>query len=277
MDSTSNIIVLLGSVRSGTTVFRQFLATHPKLVNCGEIFSSVRPDGFYAFLSARCLTDKQAIMPENQAKAFNQYLTDCRSRCGRKIPVIDIKHQHLRLLHRPWELPFGTPLLLELMKEKELFVIHLRRNPVDAVISTALASHRNVYHIKTDCAAPEVNTPLIIDPRLFLQQIRERIKTTRFISKFFLSYKNWLELDYEELFDHSSGQADFSYLVSNKVARSIGIQNNFDHRPKLQKLIGVPRDSLIANYADLEKTVSRYDNYFARANLAPEALLGIPF
>jgi hypothetical protein len=265
MDST-NIIVLLGGVRSGTTVFRQFLATHPRLVNCGEIFNSSHRGGFYAFLSNICLTDKRAIIPENQEKAFEDYLADCCSRSTGKTPIIDIKYEHLRLLHRPWEPPFASPLLLDFIRRKRLFVINLRRNPVDAVISNFSAIHRGVYHLSTADAALTGSATLSIDPKAFLKQIRQRIKTTRFISNFFSSYKKYLQLDYEELFDKSSGQAAFSPLVSNKMSASLSIENNFDHRPKLQKVIDVPREALVKNYAELEETISKFDNYFRKQN-----------
>jgi hypothetical protein len=269
MDPISNMIVLLGGVRSGTTVFRQFLATNPKLTNCGEIFNSSHRGGFYSFLSNLCLTNTQAIIPENQVKIFKSYLLDCCSRCGENMPIIDIKYEHLRLLHRPWEPPFAFPLLLDFIKEKKLFVINLRRNPVDAVISNLLSIHRGVYHISTVQTALASDATLSIDPKAFSQQIRQRIKATRFISKFFFSYKKYLQLDYEDLFDKSSGQAVFSSQVSDKISGSIGIENDFDHRPRLKKVIDVPRDSLIRNYADLKETVATYDNYFRKQNIKP--------
>lgn len=267
MDSISNIIVLLAGVRSGTTVFRQFLATHPKLTNCGEILNSSHRGGFYSFLSNLCVTNAQAILPENLEKAFKSYLVDCCSRCGENMPIIDIKYEHLRLIHRPWEPPFATPLLLDFIKEKKLFVINLRRNPVDAVFSNFLAIHRGVYHVSTAHAPLESSATLSIDPKAFFHQIRQRIKATRFISNAFLSYKKYLQLDYDDLFDKSSGQPVFSSQVSDKISRSIGIENNFDHKPRLKKIIDVPRESLIRNYADLKETIATYDNYFRKQNI----------
>jgi hypothetical protein len=266
MDSISKTVVLLGGVRSGTTVFREFLATHPKLINCGEIFNSNHRDGFFPFLSSLCLTNTQAIIPENQESEFEDYLISRCTQCGENAPIVDIKYEHLRLLHRPWETPFATPLLLEFIKQKQLSVIHLRRNPVDAVISNFVAIHRGIYHKSSaNSAATESPGTLTIDPRAFAQQIRQRIKVTRFISKFFVSYEKCLQLDYEDLFDLSSGQAVFSARISDKISDKLAIENEFDRHPKLQKVIDVPRESLISNYTELDKAIARYDNYFQSA------------
>src|ERR1700683_208938 len=129
MEAISNAVVVVGGVRSGTTVFRQFLATHARLADCGEIFNSGSPGGFYPFLADLCCADKNAILPENLDRAFEQYLEALCARVGGKRPIIDIKYEHLPLLHRPWDMPFGMPPLLEFLRKHRLSVIHLRRNP----------------------------------------------------------------------------------------------------------------------------------------------------
>jgi hypothetical protein len=272
MDPISNVIVLLGGVRSGTTVFRLFLASHPNITSCGEIFNSHNERGFYSYFSSICASDKQAVFPENQEKAFTSYLLQCCSESADIRPVIDIKYQHLRLLHRPWDAPFGSPALLDFIKEKNLTVIHLRRNPVDAVISNLLAKHRGIYHRRLSAGSEASTATFTIDPKAFARQIVLRIKATRFVSNSFRNYQNYSQFDYETLFERSD-RSSFSRELSSKLSKTLAVDDMFDHKPRLKKIIDTPRSSLISNYSAVEHIARKYENYFRRKHPPEELLL----
>ncbi len=264
MKNLDNVVFVISGVRSGTTVFRKMLDSSANIRDSGEVFNSNNSRGWYDYLISRCQTDPASLYPERQQQIFIDYLFSHAS-SSPHVQLFDVKYEHLGLLSDAWKLPFCSPLIVSLINELNARVIHLRRNPVDSVISNMVAVSRNIYHFEAHETEVEADLPLVtINPRGFDWSVRERIKTADYISSA-ITHDHLLELDYEDIFVSSDTEGQvFSSEVCQQIADFLAITNDLNATPSLKKVINEPITSIIANFDDIAATCAKYNHYFKR-------------
>ena len=248
-------VIFIGGVRTGTTVFREMLASHPAIVDRHEIFNTQNRHGFYPFLRELVRTEPDAVFPEHAMKNFARFLA---SGCEpAKISVFDLKYEHLLHLPIAWQLPFTDPHILRFIASQGIKVIHLRRNPLHSLISNLIAHRSKHYHLyrHPDSETPqsEASGTIRVDRARIEESIKIRQQVTALVDEVFRPTQR-INFDYESIFN---AEGQFRDEVCAELASFIGIEDLFDRQPQLGKVITRPLSEIVENYAeisDLEQT-----------------------
>jgi hypothetical protein len=251
----SRCVLCIGGVRTGTTVFRQMLASHPGFVDRGEIFNTDNPRGYYAFLQARVRDRPEMVLPDAATANLQSYLATYSA--PGLVSVFDVKYEHLLHLPCAWRLPHTDSVLLRILRNLSLRTIHLRRNPFHSIVSNLVANQTRDYHhykAQSGTEAPPAAPPRIRVEREFLVNalgLRRRI--TLEVDRV-LPISRRLSLDYESIF---TGEGHFSAETCQRVAHFLDVEDRFAREPALDKVIASPLSEIIENFseiADLEAT-----------------------
>ena len=249
MGDFSRIVFFLGGVRSGTTVFRRMLASHPQMRDRGEIFNSHNSMGFFKYVRERVAENPELIFPENNGKLFLSYLPTLVPKDPKAIALVDIKYEHLTLVPEAWQLPFTNPPMLRLLKRTKAKVIHLRRQHFYSVMSNLVAVNTGNYHQAAGAGeGSEAAAPAITAERsVVLAAMKKRKRAADIVDTTF-DDAHRLPLDYENVFDEDGA---FKAEVCARVASFVGLEDRFERQPALRKVIDKPLSAVISNYADI--------------------------
>lgn len=241
-----NPVFFIGGVRSGTTVFRRMLASHPKIRDRGEIFNSNNQNGYFKFLREEILRDPDMVFPEHVMKVFEAYLPTIAG--GDGIGLIDVKYEHLALLADPWQHPFATPPIIRFIKKNRCRMIHLRRHHFHSVVSNLIANQTGRYHhwVKDGDKTSEV-AQVTLPRQAVLNSMKSRKRVSDMIDSTIPDTQK-LTLDYESVFD---ADGNFLPLTVEQVATFLGVADRFDRIPALKKVIDKPLSEAIANFAEI--------------------------
>ena len=77
-----------------------------------------------------------------------------------------------------------------------------------------------------------------------------------YIAKFFQNYPRFKRLAYEDLF---AEDGSFASQLGVDIADLLGIENQFDFRPQLEKVVKGKSSSLITNWDEVEASRGRQD------------------
>lgn len=254
-DDLGRIVFFMGGVRSGTTVFRRMLASHPRVRDRGEIFNSNNPQGFFRFHREQIAQDPDLIFPEHHAKVFNAYVSSLVPKDKDGIALLDIKYEHLNLIHDAWQLPFTNPPMLRLIKRSRHKVVHLRRQHFYSVLSNLVAVQTGRYHKPADESTklPEKRA-VAVERALVLSSMKKRKRAAEVVDSAFDDHQR-VSIDYEGVFDEAG---DFQPAICERLASFLGVDNLFERQPALKKVIDEPLSAVITNYdeiRDLETAV----------------------
>jgi hypothetical protein len=247
-EDLSRIVFFMGGVRSGTTVFRRMLASHPQVRDRGEIFNSNNPQGFFKFFREQVAQNPDMAFPEHHGKVFLAYVASLVPKDKDGIALLDIKYEHLNLVHDAWQLPFTNPPMLRLIKRSRLKVVHLRRQHFYSVLSNLVAVQTGRYHKPADDSAklPEKRA-VSVERALVLSSMKKRKRAADTVDSAFDEQQR-LSIDYEDVFD---GAGDFQPAVCERLAGFLGVENKFERQPALKKVIDEPLSAIITNYDEI--------------------------
>jgi LPS sulfotransferase NodH len=253
-EDKGRIVLFMGGVRSGTTVFRRMLASHPRVRDRGEIFNSNNQQGFFKYFREQIAQNPDFAFPEHHGKLFLSYLASMVPKDNDGIALLDIKYEHLNLVHDAWQLPFTNPPMLRLIKRSGFKVVHLRRQHFFSVVSNLIAVQTGRYHKPADGSAelPEKRA-VALERAGVLTAMKKRKRAAEIVDSSFDEQQR-LSIDYEGVFDEAG---DFQPAVCERVAGFLGIDNRFERQPALKKVIDEPLSAVITNYEeirDLETT-----------------------
>lgn len=224
--------VIVGTQRTGTTLIRTSLSSHPDVFCAGEAFLLGRrpyrkPDGYWQFRRqsvGRRL--KSLSAPESSAADFldHLYRDGDYSAAGFKLML-----SHCRL--RPWLWP-----LLE-SRGVRAILVH-RINPLKTLVSRLTAAKSGVYHVSGEHKAPtiEIDTANLIRD---LDSIGEDVLTWR---KMLDNSTDYIEIAYEEYLEDQVGK-----------------------NQEIQQFLQVPHATLSSNLKkvnpdDLSRVIDNYDD-----------------
>lgn len=243
----SKLVFFMGGVRSGTTVFRKMMSSHPKIRDKGEIFNSNNPQGFFKYFREQIAINPDLALPEQHGKMFLSYIASLVPKDG--IALIDVKYEHLTLINEAWQLPFTNPPMLKLIKRSKVKVVHLRRQHFYSVLSNLVAVHTGRYHMPKDKDGADLPEKHVVpvDRQVLLSSMKKRKRTADLVDSAF-DDKQRLSLDYEGVFD---GNGDFQPDVIERLAAFLGVENEFERVPALKKVIDEPLSAVISNFAEI--------------------------
>jgi hypothetical protein len=134
-------VLVLGTQRSGTTVFGEFLGTHPEFAYYGEVLNSdhvTSPANYWNYSAGQVAADIQSILPERRLDLFDRF-ADFLGERSPGIPVMDIKYERLFILEKSWkEKPFPDLLFHLIARGYRIFHV-MRENTLRQVLSLEAA------------------------------------------------------------------------------------------------------------------------------------------
>lgn len=242
------LVFFIGGVRSGTTVFRRMMASHPQIRDRGEVFNSNNPVGYFRFLREQVARDPELIFPERSPEVFGAYLLSLLPKEPDAMALVDIKYEHLNLLPEAWQLPFTNPSMVRALKRSHARVIHLRRQHFFSVISNLVAVETGRYHdrVGQEGSLPAKRT-VRIDRNQLLGNMKKRRRATELIDNS-LEASQRLAIDYETVFE---ADGTFKTDLLDQLATFLSLRPEFERQPALRKVIDEPLSEVISNYADI--------------------------
>ena len=249
--------------RSGTSVFRSMLASHPLVEDAGEALNSQTRDGYFDFLERRYRTDPALSRPERSMKLFGEFL-EARSASDdpSRIVIIDLKYECFHLVHRPWEVFGMAPAIFEVVKQKADYVIHLtRRNYLRRALSAARANRTKKYHVRNS-EPYDGPLPVHLPTRDLVRHFDEAESLYLRTQAHFRETSGFLQIDYELLFDRTLSENVFSDRCVSAIANLFGIEDRFDRRPRLRRTGSESLSASIVNYDEVVRALqgTRFEN-----------------
>lgn len=267
-NATEPICFVIGRPRSGTTVLKRMLRTHPKIFSCDEIFHEKNPVSYWRFLQQKIATDPSALLPSASSDNFIEYIEWCKGMAAKDKPsaellIFDMKYDQSHLVYDAWQAVGTLPRIFRMMKERNWRVIDVhRRDLIGMVVSNEIAIQTGVYHIAAeDDLAPTSRTkrtpqPKIrLNPAALVREIELTIKAYRAVEDYFSDCSNYIQVNYEEMFDEAEGGM-FSWRFVDNVSSFLGLNNAFRRDPKLQKLFKGDPFARIENVEEIRRTLN---------------------
>ncbi len=246
-------VFLLCYGRSGSTVFTDFLATHPDVITFGEVLGEESYYSYFQWLS-RSVLWRWPLRPTLMAQEFYRYCARLVSGKPNKRCIFDLKIESLHLIEGNWRMPGPTFKIFDHLKATDVPVILLTRQDLVArYVSGQVAEKRGAYH--SYHRATGNPDPFEIDLAAITAQVDQIEATYANIREVFKGHDRFLELNYENLLATSTatGSAQFSESLCKDVADLLDLDDQFDRVPRLQKL---SRDagytSLVTNWRAVE-------------------------
>jgi Sulfotransferase family len=251
---------VIGRPRSGTTVFKDMLSTHPALFSLGEILNETNERSYFHFLQQRTTTDPRAALPSNALVNFQKYLDWCwelaqTQKAQASTLVLDVKYDQAHLLCEPWWNLSSLPRIFSLIRERGWKVIDIhRKDIVGLVVSNQIAIKTKVYHSTNLPPGESQSAKVHINAARLEREVNTTENSYRRIAEHFRNYRKYLAVSYEEMFD---GEGNFSADVLDRVSQFLGVQNRFDAKPKLTKLLDKDLLSYVENTEEVRALIDR--------------------
>ncbi|SFJ56261.1 hypothetical protein [Celeribacter neptunius] len=246
-------VFLLCFGRSGSTVFADFLGTHPQVMTFGEVLGEESYYSYFQWLS-RGVLRLWPLRPTLMAREFYRFCAQLVRRKPGMRCLFDIKIESLHLIDGNWRMPGPDFHLFHHLRDAGVPVILLtRKDLVARYVSGQVAEQRGAYH-SYHGASKEVN-PFEIDLAAIRAQVAQIDATHEVIRRVFEGQENFVELAYEDLFvpDGSSGNTRFAPGLSERMAKLMAVEDRFDSVPRLQKVSGDKGyASVITNWDEVE-------------------------
>jgi hypothetical protein len=256
-----NLCFVIGRPRSGTTVFKGMLQTHPQVWSFGEVLNESNPRSYFHFLRRLQAEDRDSISPSKSISNFMEYLGWCRKTALERQPtnrviVLDFKYDQAHLLCEPWWSLNSLPRIFSLIRELGCKVIDVHRTDlVRLVISNKVAIETKIYHSNKLEPGTGHQAKIHIDPDRLLHEIGATAKAYDKVVRHFRSYPGYLQICYEDMFE----EGEFSPSLVRRVASFLGVPDEFDRKPQLSKLLGDDVFSYIDNADEVRERLARQD------------------
>jgi hypothetical protein len=226
--------------RSGTTVFRTMLASHPEIADLGEVLNEGNRAGFFHHLAGLASKDVNWVFPSKTVAAFEDYVETAGARTASWKPaavlaLLDIKYTQFHLIRDPWQDPRDLTALLSLVKKNRWRVFDVyRKNVLGMMISNHLAMSSGVYHVQRgDVKRVDLGT-ITLEVDSLLADIKAAVELYKRIYEFFQGYDYYMRVRYEDMFD-ASGM--FNPDLLSQLASFLRVPNAFDPIPNLTKIV----------------------------------------
>ena len=240
-------------MRSGTTAFRQALASNRKIASLGEIFhSNFENDAFsfHKFYLSQVQGNPELALPspENRETLFLGFLDYLNTRLKLadkpdRVLLLGVNYNSIHSLNYYWQNPCSPPHMLSLFRKMGIGVIHIRRlNILETLVSEARARKSGIWHMKAGAEQPPV--PVELNTRTLLAELEERTLEIRLLRQW-LAPGKVLELTYEEIFEPDNR---LSQAVLGKCAAFLGVPPQFEASVNYRR----------TGFSDLRQAISNY-------------------
>ncbi|HUQ34932.1 MAG TPA: Stf0 family sulfotransferase [Aestuariivirga sp.] len=242
-------LILLGAMRSGTTLLCRTLETDHVLRVVEEVFDPCGDDregNFWAFLKKENFSAGPVNHDDRytQIRSWLEHLQ--RSSPGRRL-VLDVKIDCIRNLDESWLWPGDPPSVVSFFRSVGSPIIYLtRRNLLEQLGSMDLAHQTNNWGMGKDWGKAEAAKTVKMQPGQIVSRLDKLGRRLQAGRQWLDGYSAVLELNYEELLVDGK----FSSAVAKKISSLLGQDIHVETDPRTQKL-SPPIGALIENYDEI--------------------------
>jgi len=240
---------IVGTQRSGTTVLRSIIDTHPKVKAFGEVFipsDAHIKENYYHYLRKRVIESPRLCIPtiEHTRELFKGYLVYLAELTDAEVILFDCKYEFLRGVGNMGSVKLDNPpYLLNLFNSLGVETIHLtRENVLKMHVSTILTVQTLVWATEH----PELMPNRTV--HVALNSLKQELQTLQSHQKRWSNDLSGLSLKYEDLFVDDA----MSDKVLDQVAQALGLDAEFNPTPRFKK-IGLPLHQAIQNYSEVQE------------------------
>lgn len=240
-------IFMLSFGRSGTTVFGDFLASHPEVIKMGEVLNEGTFRSFFRsrryFLGSR--------RPSRLPHAFYLFLRDRVRAHPRSRLLFDLKFECLHLADGNFRNPGYDFSFFDALLASDCPVILVeRRDHVARYLSLETAVQQDRFH---SYQAGRESRPVMIDIGRMDRTVSATEAQIAWVMQRFAGHPKFLHVAYEDMFLRSAdGSSRFDPQLALRVAELLGIKPHFETMPRLERLSGAARTDPIANRAEVD-------------------------
>lgn len=244
--------------RSGTTVFCEFLASHPQLITFGEVLGEGSFHNFYSAFSHRTLR-WWSMSPSLMEIEFYKFMA--RKTAGAKglHCLFDLKIESLHMAEGNWRLPgHDFKIFRHILDSGAPVILMERRDLVARHLSAVLAGRRNQYHSYEKGAGRDI-PPFEVDIAGMERSFAVIRGQMDWMKARFADHPRCLHVTYEDLFEpgETAGTTRFSPVLAARLAEMLGIENAFDTTPRLERVAPKDWSGVIRNLDAVEAARTR--------------------
>jgi len=243
---------ILASQRSGTTLFRSILNTHPKVHAFDEVYGGLRPQrapNYLSFLLQQVSSDPAQALPK--VETLKQLFQDHHAKLESLSPeatvrLVDIKYTHVHrfnpLNYHVLELPY----LLRCIQASGGSILHvIRKNLLATYTSATVAKHNASY--RATKAESVKDTRVTLDADLTLSELEKRDQEIAHFRNLLKAIPAVREIFYEDMIEDGL----FSETILSELAQSWSVGMDFQRQPEREKIVPPLKDAIV-NLQEIE-------------------------
>lgn len=252
-DVLKRCVFLIGRQRSGTTVLRRSLASHPQISDLGEIMHPDHQSGFYSQLRERL----NRGLPQGVHNKWLQILTETLRQIAENDPpsqryIIDVKYNMTLTFGTTFQ--HGRPMnaLLQHLHARGAGIVQLiRRNKLQLIVSERIALKTNQWELSPD-ATDKKQAEVFISPVTLGLKLQQEAAQDAYFLEQTQSMPDKLTLVYEEMFDEAGA---FRPDVFTAIAHLLKLDpEGVDPQPQISKQRGKMSET-ISNFPQVLRTL----------------------
>lgn len=244
-------VVVVSFGRSGTTVFSEFLRTHPAIETRGEVLNEY---AYHSFFRSR--EGLRARLTPGLASSIQTGVIDHMHRITRHASpgrvVFDLKFESLHLADGNWRLPGPRFSIIDRsIAAGAAVVMVVRRSQLDRSASVNRASGSGRFH-SFQSAGEEVRS-VVIDEREFRYSLEQVYRTHEYVRRRYGSSPRFLEIEFESFFEPAGSDQPgwFTEELAQDLSSLLDIDDLFVRRPRLERVSATGHDDVVHDYERL--------------------------
>lgn len=228
--------VIVGTQRTGTTLIRTSLDSHPDLICSGEVFKGGRrpykhPDGYWFFCRATLLHRIRHYVARK--RNVSEFLSQLLSRHGAAAIGFKLMFSHAR----------RYPEVVEFIKTGGLSVVHVtRRNVLKTLISRDVARATGVYH-RTAESTERGQAAISLDPMTLVERLDGVVREEQAWDSLLRGHPALIKVCYEDFVNDRE-------VATQRLLNFLGL-GFVELNSPLQRLSPSDMRLIIANYDDV--------------------------
>jgi hypothetical protein len=258
-------------MRTGTTVYRQMLASSESVFDIGEAFhvDTSLNTNFYSFWRKYSISNTSSFHPYYARQVWNEFLTEMRELYGRPILVVDTKVEYFHLLG---DAVSGQAWPIFPMLESDAKIVRIkRRNVFSRIVSLELAHRTKNWAIANSEAseAPRLNgvqnfpsqapsvapRSIVIDEGTLIARIEKELESINTIDDLIRNTFDPITFVYEDMFD---ADGRWNHRVIEDSAKLLDVPpQSLCSIPRLAKQNKYNNRDIIDNYERIEKILRK--------------------
>lgn len=227
--------VIISTQRSGSTLLRSSLGSHPEIECFGEVFlpDYRKEQSFQEYLKIHAASKPLALFRRRHfVYEFLDNLYDSR-------PDLAVGFKFMYSQARYW--PYRFPMVIQYIRRHNVRVIHLvRENAFEICLSRQFARTTHAYHLSEERTQPsmQIDVPLLLKEMEMVERLKAKWQAL-------LRGFDCMEVRYEDFTREKAA-------ASGRILDFLGVNPNIELVSPLKKVLGASKKDIVLNYPEVE-------------------------